>query len=55
VENYLETMLILEDRRGTLRFLDMAIELEYSKPSVSTAMRRLRKNKKKRKALQSLG
>ena len=41
-ENYLETILILEKRNGAVRSIDIANELEYSKPSVSVAMRHLR-------------
>ena len=41
-ENYLETILILHKRTGAVRSIDIANELEYSKPSVSVAMRHLR-------------
>lgn len=41
-ENYLETILILQKRIGAVRSIDIANELEYSKPSVSVAMRHLR-------------
>lgn len=41
-ENYLETILILHKRSGNVRSIDIANELEYSKPSVSVAMRHLR-------------
>ena len=41
-ENYLETILILQRRIGAVRSIDIANELEYSKPSVSVAMRHLR-------------
>ena len=41
-ENYLETILILQQRMGAVRSIDIANELEYSKPSVSIAMRHLR-------------
>ncbi|MDR1068916.1 MAG: metal-dependent transcriptional regulator [Clostridiales Family XIII bacterium] len=37
-ENYLETILILEERTGSVRSIDIANELGYSKPSVSRAM-----------------
>lgn len=37
-ENYLETILILEKRNGIVRSVDIAAELEFSKPSVSRAM-----------------
>lgn len=43
-ENYLETILILKKRNGTVRSIDIANELEYSKPSVSIAMKNLREN-----------
>ena len=41
-ENYLETILILEKRNGAVRSIDIANELEYTKPSVSVAMKQLR-------------
>lgn len=43
-ENYLETILILKNRNGLVRSIDIANELEYSKPSVSIAMKNLREN-----------
>ena len=43
-ENYLETILILQKRNGTVRSIDIASELEYTKPSVSVAMKNLREN-----------
>lgn len=44
VENYLETILILQNRNGEVRSIDIANELDYSKPSVSVAMKHLREN-----------
>lgn len=41
-ENYLETILILSKRNGAVRSVDIAAELEFSKPSVSVAMKNLR-------------
>ncbi len=43
-ENYLETILILKNRLGQVRSIDIANELSYSKPSVSVAMKNLRTN-----------
>lgn len=43
-ENYLETILILHQKNGAVRSIDIANELQYSKPSVSIAMRNLREN-----------
>ncbi|MBQ9992525.1 MAG: metal-dependent transcriptional regulator [Firmicutes bacterium] len=43
-ENYLETILILRKRNGMVRAIDIANELEFSKPSVSVAMKNLREN-----------
>ncbi len=37
-ENYLETILILKKRLGYVRAIDVATELNFSKPSVSRAM-----------------
>ena len=41
-ENYLETILVLQRRKGSVRSIDIAQELSYSKPSVSVAMKNLR-------------
>ena len=43
-ENYLETIYILNKRNGSVRSIDIASELGYSKPSVSVAMKNLREN-----------
>lgn len=43
-ENYLETILMLQQRKGSVRSIDIANELEFSKPSVSVAMKNLRNN-----------
>lgn len=43
-ENYLETILILINRNGLVRSIDIVNELEFSKPSVSVAMKNLREN-----------
>ena len=43
-QNYLETILVLQKRNGTVRSIDIASELEYTKPSVSIAMKNLREN-----------
>ncbi len=41
-ENYLETILILQNRSGAVRGVDIAAEMDFSKPSVSVAMKNLR-------------
>ena len=41
-ENYLETILILSKRLPVVRSVDIANELNYTKPSVSIAMKHLR-------------
>lgn len=41
-ENYLETILMLEQKNGSVRSIDIANELAFSKPSVSRAMSILR-------------
>lgn len=41
-ENYLETILILGQKKPVVRSVDIAAELGYSKPSVCVAMRNLR-------------
>ena len=45
-EYYLETILILSQRKGKgeVRSIDIVNELEFSKPSVSVAMKNLREN-----------
>ena len=45
-ENYLETILILSQRKGKgeVRSIDIVNELEFSKPGVSVAMKNLREN-----------
>lgn len=42
-ENYLEAVLNIEERNGIVRPIDVANELNVSKPSVSRAMRVLKK------------
>ena len=41
---YLERILMLRLKNGTVRSIDIVRDLEYSKPSVSIAMKRLREN-----------
>ncbi len=43
-EDYLETILILQNRNGSVRSVDIAAELDFSKPSVSVAMKKLRRD-----------
>lgn len=43
-EDYLETMLILKEKHGYIRSVDIAKHLSVSKPSVSFAVKRLREN-----------
>ncbi|MCC8015187.1 MAG: metal-dependent transcriptional regulator [Eubacterium sp.] len=43
-EDYLETILILKNRQGFVRSIDVANELGFSKPSISRAMSILRDN-----------
>mgnify|MGYP000513831843 CR=1 FL=1 len=43
-ENYLEAILSLHERHGLVRSIDIANELDFSKPSVSVAMKNLRIN-----------
>ena len=42
-ENYLETILVLKERNGRVRSVDVATELDFSKPSVSRAIGILKK------------
>lgn len=41
-EDYLETILLLQERNGSVRSVDIAEEMGFSKPSVSRAMKLLR-------------
>lgn len=43
-ENYLETILMIKNKKGVVRSVDIANELDFSKPSVSVAMKNLREN-----------
>lgn len=42
-ENYLETILILQNKLGFVRSVDIANELDYAKPSISRAVSILKK------------
>ena len=42
-ENYLETILVLTKRNGSVRSIDVANEMNFTKPSVSRAMSNLKK------------
>lgn len=43
-EDYLEVILVLTERLGLVRSIDIVNELGYSKPSISVAMKKLREN-----------
>ena len=43
-ENYLETILILHNKKGYVRSIDVANELSVTKPSVSVAMKKFRED-----------
>ena len=43
-ENYLETILILSKKHGTVRSIDIANEMNFTKASISVAMKRLRED-----------
>ncbi len=42
IEDYLETILSLQKKLGQVRSIDIAHEMDFSKPSVSVAMKNLR-------------
>ena len=42
LEDYLETILMLQKSRGQVRSMDIANEMNFTKPSVSVAMKNLR-------------
>ena len=41
-EDYLETILILREQNGNVRSIDIVNKLNYSKPSISIAMKKLK-------------
>lgn len=43
-EDYLEAILMIQERKGYVRSIDIAEELQFSKASVSIAMKKLREN-----------
>lgn len=43
-EDYLEQILMILEKKGHVRSIDIAAGLEVSKPSVSVAMRKLKEN-----------
>lgn len=43
-EDYLEAILMLRERLGQVRSIDIVNQLGYTKPSISVAMKRLREN-----------
>ena len=43
-ENYLEAILMIKERNGEVRSVDIVNELGFSKPSISVAMKNLRQN-----------
>ncbi len=43
-ENYLETIYMLKNRLGSVRSIDIVNELNFSKPSISVAMKHFREN-----------
>ena len=42
IEDYLETILILKNKLGIVRSIDIVNEMGYSKPSISVAMKNLK-------------
>lgn len=42
MENYLETIYVLDRKTGFVRSVDVATELGFSKPSISNAMKKLK-------------
>lgn len=43
-ENYLEAILMLQQKKGYVRSIDVANELGFTKPSVSVAMKKFRED-----------
>lgn len=42
MENYLETIYVLDQKTGFVRSVDVATEMGFSKPSISNAMKKLK-------------
>ena len=40
MENYLETIYVLNQKTGFVRSVDVALEMGFSKPSISNAIRK---------------
>lgn len=43
-EDYLERILMLQNKNGSVRAIDIANDMNYSKPSVSIALKKLKAN-----------
>lgn len=43
-EDYLESILVLKEKIGNVRSIDIVDDMNFSKPSVSIAMKKLREN-----------
>lgn len=43
-EDYLERILIIKEKKGFVHSIDIAEDMQFSKPSVSIAMKKLREN-----------
>ena len=43
-EDYLERILMLQEKLGSVRSIDIANDMNFSKPSVSIAMKKLKDN-----------
>ena len=43
-ENYLEAILLIKRRKGAVRSMDIVNDMNFSKPSISVAMKRLRES-----------
>lgn len=43
-EDYLETILVLAQKKGNVRAVDIATEMNFSRPSVSVAMKHFRES-----------
>ena len=43
-EDYLERILVIQKEKGRVRSIDIAYDMNFSKPSVSVAMKKLKEN-----------
>lgn len=43
-ENYLERILMIQEKKGVVKSIDIAVDMNYTKPSISRAMKLLKES-----------